>query len=78
MENYNAKESGEFINIGTGKDLTINELAEMIKHIVGFKGKVDAVHEFHLSACTAQAGGLARIKYLCFYLGNKLVKIVSC
>lgn len=31
----------EFINIGTGKDLTIKELAEMIKEIVGFKGKIE-------------------------------------
>ncbi len=28
------------INIGTGKDLTIKELAEMIKSIVGFKGEL--------------------------------------
>ncbi len=28
------------INIGTGKDLTINELAEMIKKVVGFKGEI--------------------------------------
>jgi len=28
------------INIGTGEDLTINELAHMIKEIVGFKGKI--------------------------------------
>jgi GDP-L-fucose synthase len=29
------------INIGTGVDLTINELAHMIKKITGFKGKVN-------------------------------------
>ena len=29
------------INIGTGKDLTINELAWMIKRIVGFKGQLN-------------------------------------
>jgi len=29
------------INIGTGKDLTINELAQLIKKIVGFKGEVN-------------------------------------
>jgi GDP-L-fucose synthase len=28
------------INIGTGRDLTIRELAEMVKSIVGFKGKL--------------------------------------
>ncbi|MFH2026687.1 MAG: NAD-dependent epimerase/dehydratase family protein [bacterium] len=40
MNNYNAKGIGEFINIGTGKDLIIKELAEMIKNIVGFKGEI--------------------------------------
>ena len=29
-----------FLNIGTGKDLTIAELAKMISEIVGFKGDV--------------------------------------
>ncbi len=28
------------INIGTGKDITIRELAELVKEIVGFKGKI--------------------------------------
>lgn len=41
MNNYNASDIGEFINIGTGEDLTINELAEMIKNIVGFTGKIE-------------------------------------
>ena len=40
MNNYNAKDIGEFVNIGTGNDLTIKELAEMIQDIVGFKGKI--------------------------------------
>jgi len=35
MNNYN---SPELVNIGTGEELTINELAIMIKNIVGFKG----------------------------------------
>lgn len=34
MEHYNAKDIGEFINIGTGTDLTIRELAEMVQNIV--------------------------------------------
>jgi len=38
MEKYNAKDIGEFINIGTGKDLTIKDLAELIKSITGYKG----------------------------------------
>jgi GDP-L-fucose synthase len=28
------------VNVGTGKDLTIRELAEMIKEIVGFNGRL--------------------------------------
>ncbi|MFZ3060717.1 MAG: GDP-L-fucose synthase [Candidatus Methanoperedens sp.] len=40
MENYNASDIGEFVNIGVGEDLTIKELAELIKEIVGFKGKI--------------------------------------
>lgn len=37
MENY---DSPEIVNIGTGKDLTIKELAELVKSIVGFKGEI--------------------------------------
>ncbi|GAN31540.1 GDP-L-fucose synthase [Candidatus Brocadia sinica JPN1] len=40
MRNYNAPDIGEFINIGTGKELKIKELAEIIKEIVGFKGEI--------------------------------------
>jgi GDP-L-fucose synthase len=44
MENVNAKdiyESGiSQINVGTGKDISINELAIMIAKIVGFKGEI--------------------------------------
>ncbi|MCL2295450.1 MAG: GDP-L-fucose synthase [Spirochaetes bacterium] len=38
MEKYGAKEIGEIINIGTGRDITIKELAEMIKNITGYTG----------------------------------------
>ena len=37
MENYNEK---ELVNIGTGKDITIKELAELIKKVIGFNGKL--------------------------------------
>ncbi len=40
MENFNADDIGEFVNIGVGKDITIGELAELIKDIVGFEGKI--------------------------------------
>ena len=38
MENCNYKDIGEFVNVGTGKDLTIRELAEIIKNVVGYEG----------------------------------------
>ncbi len=42
MENYDIKPGIDpgLINIGTGKDITIKELAEMIKETVGFKGSI--------------------------------------
>lgn len=40
MENYDYSEIGDFINIGTGIDLYIKELAELIKEIVGFTGEL--------------------------------------
>lgn len=37
MNEYN---DGEIVNIGTGKDITIKQLAETIKEIVGFQGDI--------------------------------------
>ena len=37
MEKYN---ENQFINIGVGEDLTIKELAEMVRKIVGFEGDI--------------------------------------
>jgi GDP-L-fucose synthase len=37
MENYN---SSEIINVGTGGDVTIKELAETISNVVGYTGKI--------------------------------------
>ncbi|MDP4179397.1 MAG: GDP-L-fucose synthase, partial [Bacillota bacterium] len=37
MENYCGE---EHVNIGTGKEVTIRELAEMIKDVVGFEGEL--------------------------------------
>jgi GDP-L-fucose synthase len=37
MENYNEQ---QFINIGVGHDISIAELAEMIKDITGYKGEI--------------------------------------
>lgn len=38
MSKYDAKEMPPFINVGTGVDMSILELAQLIKEIVGFKG----------------------------------------
>ena len=40
MEKYSHDELGEIVNIGTGQDVTINELAEIIKNIVGYEGEI--------------------------------------
>ena len=40
MENYNASDIGEFVNIGLGEDVTIKELAELIGEIVGYNGEI--------------------------------------
>lgn len=37
LENYEDK---QFLNIGTGKDISIKELAQTIKKLVGYKGKL--------------------------------------
>jgi len=37
MENYNGN---DFFNVGTGKEITIKKLAEMIKEVVGYKGEL--------------------------------------
>ncbi|MCK5003465.1 MAG: GDP-L-fucose synthase, partial [Candidatus Aminicenantes bacterium] len=38
MNNYDYSEIGEVINIGSGKDISIKELAEIVKVVTGFKG----------------------------------------
>lgn len=38
MDNYNEL---EFVNIGTGEDVTIKELAESVRKVVGFEGSID-------------------------------------
>ncbi|QEC68559.1 GDP-L-fucose synthase [Panacibacter ginsenosidivorans] len=37
MKNYSEK---QFVNIGTGEDLTIKDLAEMVRSTVGFEGEI--------------------------------------
>jgi len=41
MESFNADEIGEIINIGYGEDITIKELAEIVKSITGFSGEIN-------------------------------------
>ncbi len=40
MENKDAKDIGEFINIGSGFDMPISQIIELIKETVGYKGKL--------------------------------------
>ncbi|MEF3279768.1 MAG: GDP-L-fucose synthase [Elusimicrobiota bacterium] len=40
MENYDYKDIGELINIGSGEDIMLKDLAEMIRRIVGFNGEI--------------------------------------
>jgi GDP-L-fucose synthase len=40
MENYNYKVVGEMVNIGTGMDIKIQDLAFLIKEIIGFEGNI--------------------------------------
>jgi GDP-L-fucose synthase len=37
MEHY---DSEEIVNVGTGEDLAIRELAELIAEVVGYRGKI--------------------------------------
>jgi GDP-L-fucose synthase len=41
MENFSAKNIGELINIGTGTDCTIREVAELVKDVVGYSGTLE-------------------------------------
>lgn len=40
METYNARQLGECINIGTGDDISIKDLAQLVKSVIGFSGAV--------------------------------------
>ncbi len=40
LKNKSVKETGDLINIGSGKEITIKELALLLKNITGFKGKL--------------------------------------
>ncbi|MED0670812.1 GDP-L-fucose synthase [Aneurinibacillus aneurinilyticus] len=40
MERYTHEEMGAFVNIGTGKDVSIYELAQQMGEIIGYKGEI--------------------------------------
>lgn len=40
MEKYEYKDIGEFINIGTGQDIRIKDLALLIRQVVGYEGEI--------------------------------------
>lgn len=40
MEKYDYKTIGELVNVGTGKDSTIAEIATLVKKITGFNGEI--------------------------------------
>ena len=40
MRKYDYKDIGEFVNIGTGVDIKIADLAKLIKRIIGFEGVI--------------------------------------
>jgi len=41
MKKYDYEDIGEFINIGTGNGIKIKDLANLIKDVAGFKGKIE-------------------------------------
>ncbi len=40
MERYSYQEIGEMVNVGVGEDLTIDELARLVRELVGFTGEI--------------------------------------
>ncbi len=40
MQHYHARDIGEFVNIGTGCDISIKELAELVARIAGYGGEI--------------------------------------
>lgn len=41
MQGQDAWAIGEFVNIGTGRDMTIRDLADLVKGVVGYEGNIE-------------------------------------
>jgi GDP-L-fucose synthase len=41
MERYTYADIGEFVNVGTGKDIAIMALAELVRKVVGYEGEIE-------------------------------------
>jgi GDP-L-fucose synthase len=58
MENYDEK---QFVNIGCGEDISIKDLAYLVKEIVGFKGELTPPNRMeHQGSCWMLDGCLKR------------------
>jgi len=40
FERHDAKDAGELINVGSGEDMRINDMARIVREIVGFRGDI--------------------------------------
>ncbi len=40
MRTYEAAQVGEFVNVGTGEDMQIKAVAELVKEVIGFEGDI--------------------------------------
>jgi GDP-L-fucose synthase len=40
VNRYGTTEVGEFVNIGSGEDIKVKELADLIRHLLGFEGTI--------------------------------------
>lgn len=44
MQNFEYEDIGEFVNIGTGNDITIHELAKILCSVIGYEGQIAFDH----------------------------------
>ncbi|MPM47465.1 GDP-L-fucose synthase [bioreactor metagenome] len=41
MENISAKNTGDFVNVGTGVEISIKDTINIIANIIGYQGKIE-------------------------------------